>query len=133
MLLANLIAQIAFGLIAATLASGVMAQGTQPLMFGGKGVIQKPHGSDNDAGFGIDPSAGLFASTWGEPSAGLELAEIVYRERPQNIKAAHAYAWALHRVGRSNEALLPLEQALRFDTTDPDLSEHAEQIIAANR
>lgn len=44
---------IAFGLIAVTLASGAMAQGTQPLMFGGKGAFQKPHGSDNDAGFGV--------------------------------------------------------------------------------
>lgn len=89
--------------------------------------------AEHDAGFGLDPSTGLFASTWGEPSAGLELAEIVYRARPQNIKAAHAYAWALHRVGRSDEAVHPLEQALRFDTTDPDLSEHAEQILAASR
>jgi opacity protein-like surface antigen len=38
--------------------AGAMAQGTQGLMFGGKAGFQKPHGSDNDAGFGIGAMLG---------------------------------------------------------------------------
>jgi opacity protein-like surface antigen len=41
------------GFIAAVFSAAAMAQATEPLMFGGKGGFQKPHGSGNDAGFGI--------------------------------------------------------------------------------
>ncbi|MEX0959225.1 MAG: outer membrane beta-barrel protein [Burkholderiales bacterium] len=44
---------VALGLIAAMFSAGAFAQGTQPLMIGGKAGFQKPHGSDNDAGFGV--------------------------------------------------------------------------------
>jgi hypothetical protein len=38
---------------AAMISSGAFAQATEPLLFGGKAGFQKPHGSDNDEGFGI--------------------------------------------------------------------------------
>lgn len=44
---------MAFALAAALFSAGAMAQGTHGLWFGGKAGFQKPHGSANDAGFGI--------------------------------------------------------------------------------
>jgi len=44
---------MAFAMVTALFSAGAMAQGTQGLMFGGKAGFQKPHGSDNDAGFGV--------------------------------------------------------------------------------
>lgn len=43
---------MAFAMVMALFSAGAMAQGTQGLWFGGKAGFQKPHGSDNDAGFG---------------------------------------------------------------------------------
>ena len=44
---------MAFAMAMALFSAGTLAQGTQGLMFGGKAGFQKPHGSDNDAGFGV--------------------------------------------------------------------------------
>jgi hypothetical protein len=44
---------MAFAMGMALFSAGAMAQVTQGLMFGGKAGFQKPHGSDNDAGFSI--------------------------------------------------------------------------------
>jgi len=44
---------LAFGLMAAMLSSGAMAQSMKGLMFGGLAGFVKPHGSDNDSGFAI--------------------------------------------------------------------------------
>ncbi len=44
---------MAFAMAMALFSAAAMAQGTQGLWFGGKAGFQKPHGSDNDAGFGI--------------------------------------------------------------------------------
>ncbi|HEV8260114.1 MAG TPA: outer membrane beta-barrel protein [Burkholderiales bacterium] len=44
---------MAFAMVMALFSAGAMAQGTQGLWFGGKAGFQKPHGSDNDAGFGV--------------------------------------------------------------------------------
>jgi hypothetical protein len=44
---------LAFGLMAAMLSSGAMAQSMKGLMFGGVAGFVKPHGSDNDSGFAI--------------------------------------------------------------------------------
>ena len=44
---------LAFGLMAAMLSSGAMAQSMKGLMFGGVAGFVKPHGSDNDSGIAI--------------------------------------------------------------------------------
>jgi len=49
---------IAFAMVMALFSTGATAQGIQGLMFGGKAGFQKPHGSDNDAGFGIGAMLG---------------------------------------------------------------------------
>lgn len=44
---------VALGLVAAMFSASAFAQGTQPLMIGGKAGFQKPFGSGTDAGFGV--------------------------------------------------------------------------------
>lgn len=44
---------VALGFAAAMFSAGTMAQSAEPLLFGGKAGFQKPHGSGNDAGFGV--------------------------------------------------------------------------------
>lgn len=87
--------------------------------------------AEHEAGFGIDPSAALPASSWGDPDLGLNVAEIIHEARPDNIRAAHAYAWALHRVGRNVEAVAALEVATRFGINDAVLAVHAAEISAS--
>lgn len=84
---------------------------------------------EHEAGFGVDPSAPLFASSWGNADDGLRLAEILYEERPANVKVAHAYAWALHQVGRQDEAIGPMQEAIRFGVSDSLLAEHAAIVL----
>lgn len=42
-----------FAMAIALISTQAVAQGTQGLMFGGKGGFTKPHGSNNEPGFGI--------------------------------------------------------------------------------
>lgn len=42
-----------FVLVATMLSPTAMAQGTEPLMFGGNAGLMKPHGSDNDSGLTV--------------------------------------------------------------------------------
>lgn len=86
--------------------------------------------AEHEAGFGIDPSAALPASSWGDSELGLTVAEIMHRARPDNIRVAHAYAWALHRVGRTGESVAAIEVAIRFGINDAVLAEHAAEILA---
>lgn len=87
--------------------------------------------AEHEAGFGIDPSAALPASSWGDPQLGVQVASIINRARPFNVRAAHAYAWALHRVGRDAEAVDALEIATRYGINDPSLAAHAAEILEA--
>ena len=87
--------------------------------------------AEHEAGFGIDPSAALPASSWGDPELGLQVAEIIHEARPDNVRVAHAYAWALHQVGRSDEAVTALDVATRFGINDAVLAAHAAEILAS--
>ena len=48
----------------------------------------------------------------------LELAEAEYNRRPYHLHALETYAWALHKTGRSAEAIPYIEQAMRLNTGD---------------
>lgn len=50
--------------------------------------------------------------------AALELAEAEYNRRPHHLHALETYAWALHKTGRSEEAIPYIEQAMRLETGD---------------
>jgi hypothetical protein len=49
---------MAFAMVMALFSAGAMAQGTQALWFGGKAGFQKPHGSNNEPGFGVGAMLG---------------------------------------------------------------------------
>lgn len=87
--------------------------------------------AEHEAGFGIDPSAALPASSWGDPALGLRVAEIIHQARPENVRVAHAYAWALHQSGRNDDARVALAVAMRFGAEDQVLAAHVEQILAS--
>jgi tetratricopeptide (TPR) repeat protein len=55
-------------------------------------------------------------------------AQAIYDAQPGSIRAADALAWALHRSGRSDEAVGYARQALRLGTRDNTLLFHAAMI-----
>jgi Flp pilus assembly protein TadD len=48
----------------------------------------------------------------------LQLAEAEIARRPGHLHALETYAWALHKNGRSAEAVAPIERAMRLNTGD---------------
>jgi tetratricopeptide (TPR) repeat protein len=72
----------------------------------------------------------LFEADHGDPERALAFAEAAYREAP-NVRAADARAWALHRLGRDEEARTWSDEALRLGSRDPLLCFHAGAIAAA--
>ncbi|HVL98949.1 MAG TPA: tetratricopeptide repeat protein [Egibacteraceae bacterium] len=85
-----------------------------------------------DAGQNVDLELALFEADRGEdPERALELARRAYDARPANVYAADVLAWALLRAGRAEEAVAPMEDALRLDTADPLVRFHAAEVFAA--
>lgn len=67
------------------------------------------------AGAPADTDAILFEADHGNPHQAVAIAETAVRERP--FLAVHdAYAWALHRAGRDEEALAQADEALALGT-----------------
>ncbi len=75
----------------------------------------------------VDLELAVFFADNGDPASALEAAETAYEER-QTVLTADALAWALHRNGRSTEALPYTEEALHLGTVDPHLLFHAAAI-----
>jgi tetratricopeptide (TPR) repeat protein len=48
----------------------------------------------------------------------LELAEAEIARRPGHLHANETHAWVLHKLGRSAEAIAPIERAMRLNTGD---------------
>jgi tetratricopeptide (TPR) repeat protein len=61
----------------------------------------------------------------------LTRAEQDYRVRPTNVDALDVYAFALYKNNRPQEAVQPIEQALRLNSFNPVLRYHAGLIFAA--
>lgn len=84
------------------------------------------------SGQSVDLELALFEADRGDdPQRALELAEASHDARPDNVFAADVLAWALHRAGKSEEAVEHVEHALRLGTQDPLLRFHAAVIHAA--
>ncbi|MYV57093.1 tetratricopeptide repeat protein [Streptomyces sp. SID3212] len=62
-----------------------------------------------------DTDAILFEADHGDPVRAVELAEAAVRERPF-IAVHDAYAWALHRAGRDEQALAQADRSLALGT-----------------
>ncbi|MBA2577030.1 MAG: tetratricopeptide repeat protein [Euzebyaceae bacterium] len=85
-----------------------------------------------DAGQAVDLEMALFeADRADDPQRAVELARQAHDARPDNVFAADALAWALHRAGDSAAALPYVDQALRLDAADPLLRFHAAAVRAA--
>ena len=82
------------------------------------------------SGVVVDLELALFEADHGDPAAALELAEAAYAATP-TVRAADALAWALHRLGRDDEAKARSDEALRLGSRDPLLRYHAGAIAAA--
>jgi tetratricopeptide (TPR) repeat protein len=78
----------------------------------------------------VDLDLALFEADHGDPSRALQLAQIAYKATP-TVRAADALAWALHRLGRDDEAMAHSAEALRLGSIDPILRYHAGAIEAA--
>ena len=81
-------------------------------------------------GVTVDLDLALFEADHGDPTRALAFAEAAYAEAP-NVRAADARAWALHRLGRDDEAREYADEALRLGSRDPLLRFHAGAIAAA--
>lgn len=85
-----------------------------------------------EAGQVVDLELALFeADVADDPASAVELATAAHQARPDNVFAADALAWALHRAGDSAAALPFAEQATRLGTADPSLRYHAAEVFAA--
>jgi tetratricopeptide (TPR) repeat protein len=77
----------------------------------------------------VDLELALFEADHGDASRALELARAAYAETP-TVRAADALGWALHRLGRDQEASRMAAEALRLGSRDPLLRFHAGAIEA---
>ncbi len=78
---------------------------------------------------GVEPDAGptLFIANHGDPTEALADAEAGIRTRPF-IVMHDAYAWALHRNGRDDEALVEAAKAMQLGTPNALFHYHAGMI-----
>ena len=82
------------------------------------------------AGVIVDTDLALFEADHGDPAAALRYATAAYEATP-TVRAADALAWALHRLGRDEEARDRSREALRLGSIDPVAHYHMGAIEAA--
>lgn len=73
-----------------------------------------------------------FEADHGDPGRAVELARRAHAARPDNVFAADALAWALHRAGQGDEALALVGAATRLGTADGLLRYHAAEVLAVH-
>jgi tetratricopeptide (TPR) repeat protein len=78
----------------------------------------------------VDLDLALFEADHGDPARALDFAMAGYKATP-TVRAADAVAWALHRLGRDQEAKVHSDEALRLGSVDPMLRYHAGVIDAS--
>lgn len=79
----------------------------------------------------VDTELSLFEADHGTPAEAVALAEKAYAKRPDSIFTQDAYAWALHKAGRSAEALPIARAALRTGLKSPAMMARVGTIEAA--
>lgn len=82
------------------------------------------------AGVVVDVDLALLEADHGDPAKALADA-LAGHEATPTVRAADAVAWALHRLGRDEEARTYADQALRLGSIDPLLRYHSGAIAAA--
>lgn len=79
----------------------------------------------------VDTELALFEADHGTPAAAVAVAEKAYAKRPRSVVTQDAYAWALHKAGRSAEALPVARDALRLGWRNPAMLARVGTIEAA--
>ncbi len=83
------------------------------------------------SGQDVDLELAVFEADRAErPDEAVRLARDAYDARPDNVFAADALAWSLHRGGDSAGAVRYAERAVRLDTADPLIHFHAASVFA---
>ena len=83
------------------------------------------------SGANVDLELALFEADHGSAATSLKYATAAFRARPDAILVQDAYAWALHKSGRSAQALPIARKAQRLGTRLPYLRFHLGVIEAA--
>ena len=83
------------------------------------------------SGANVDLELALFEADHGSAATSLKYATAAFRARPDAILVQDAYAWALHKSGRSAQALPIARKAQRLGTRLPYLRYHLGVIEAA--
>lgn len=78
----------------------------------------------------VDLDLALFEADHGDQAAALGYAERAAKATP-TVRAADALSWALHRLGRDEEARTHSDAALRLGSVDPAFHYHHGAILAA--
>ncbi|TAL20150.1 MAG: tetratricopeptide repeat protein, partial [Frankiales bacterium] len=79
----------------------------------------------------VDTELALFEADHGTPAAAVAAAAAAYQLRPRSVVTQDAYAWALHKAGRSAEALPVARDALRLGWRNPAMLARVGTIEAA--
>ena len=82
-------------------------------------------------GADVDLELALFEADHGDPAVALRYAKAAYADRPDAVLVQDAYAWALHKAGRSAEALPIAKRAQRLGLRLPSLRYHLGAVAAA--
>ncbi|MDQ3451862.1 MAG: hypothetical protein M3493_04025, partial [Actinomycetota bacterium] len=94
-------------------------------------LVEATAALQRNAGQDTDLEMALFAADHGDdPAAAVALGRRAWRDRPDNIYAADALAWTLHRAGRDRQAFPLMRRALRLGTSDALLRYHAAEVFA---
>jgi Flp pilus assembly protein TadD len=95
------------------------------------GLVLKEFELHEEGGWDIGHSYSLFCSDLGiRLDEALRRAERDLHERPGNIEALDAYAWALYRNGKPEEALPVITEAMRLGSKNAVIAFHAAVIYA---
>lgn len=81
-------------------------------------------------GVAVDLELALFEADHGDATRALELAQAAWEQTP-TVRAADAVGWALHRLGRDDDAREWSDRALELGSREPLLRFHAGAIAAA--
>lgn len=73
-----------------------------------------------------------YADYAGNPGAAVKIGEAEIKRR-RDVGTLDAYAWALHRMGKHEQAARHMEAALAVGTVDPKILYHAGAIAFANK
>jgi tetratricopeptide (TPR) repeat protein len=79
----------------------------------------------------VDSELALFEADHGDPATAVQLAARAHAARPDSVHVQDAHAWALHRAGRSAEALPLARAAARLGLRSPSFAYHLGAVEAA--